>query len=69
MTRVKSLLFNADWGENRQAHRIHRSKCGRNRRDKETNEAFWKFKRKKIDLSTDWEVKSLLYKNSRYRIK
>jgi hypothetical protein len=66
---IKSLLFNLEDGKDVPRHRIHRSKRGRNRRDKETNEAFWKFKRKKIDLSTDWEVKSLLYKNSRYRIK
>ena len=58
---IKSILFNLEYGKDVRRHRDHRSKRGRNRWNKETNEAFYKFKRKKIELSTDSEVKNLFY--------
>lgn len=67
--RIKSLQQNADWGENRPAHREHRSKKGRNRIWKIKSEAFFKFKEKKEDLKLSYEDKLLLFKNRRYRIK
>ena len=58
---IKSLLFNLEDGKDVRRHRDHRSKHGRNRWNKAINEAFWKFKRKKLELSTDLEDKNLFY--------
>ena len=66
---IKSILFNLPDGKDVRRHREHRSKHGRNQWKHESNEAFWRFRSKKIDLSTPPEVKQLLYNNPRYRIK
>lgn len=67
--RIKSLQQNAKWGENRPGHREHRSKRGRNCWNKGSSEAYFKFKRKKEELSLSFEDKLLLFKNRKYRIK
>ncbi len=66
--RIKSLLFNAEFGENRVAHREHRSKRGRNRINKENSGAFYKYKKKKEDLMYGVDKKSLRYLKNRYKI-
>jgi hypothetical protein len=52
---IKALQQNAEWGENRPAHREHRSKRGRNKMWKIKSEAFLKYKRKKMDMLLDEE--------------
>lgn len=69
MARVyKSLLQNADWGENRQAHREHRSKKGRNQIWKIKSEAFRMFKQQKEELKWGVDKKSLRLIKNKYKI-
>lgn len=66
---IKSLQQNAEFGENRPAHREHRSKKGRNRIWKIKSDAFLKFKDKKRDLKEGVDKKSLRFIEKEYNIK
>ena len=66
---IKSLQQNVDWGENRPAHREHRSKRGRKPLAYHKSDAFLKFKAKKEGMKLSYEDKLLLFKNRKYRIK
>lgn len=65
---IRSLQHNVDWGENRPAHREHRSKRGRNRMFKLRNEKYWKFKKQKEALIHGFDEKSLRYIREHYKI-
>lgn len=54
--RIKSLIFNVEDGENIQLHREHRSKKGRNKWKKGTNEAIYLYKKKKNEKFDDEDL-------------
>ena len=67
--RNKALLQNADFGENRQAHREHRSKKGRKKLFKASNGAFYLYKMKKEAQENDFDDYPLPFCKRKGKIK
>ncbi len=59
--RIKSLLQNDSFPEKGHPHREHRSKKGRNKRNRSTTDATYLYKRKKEALKHDIDEKSLRF--------
>lgn len=66
--RIKALQQNAEFGENRPAHREHRSKKGRNRLFRASNGAFFEYKKKKQVQEQDFDTSSLQFLNNNFKI-